>query len=51
VPVVTSNQAVLWYALRTCGLDDDVPELGRLLQLQRLSPAHSGATIDARTGG
>jgi maleate isomerase len=28
-PVVTSNQAVLWYALRLLGLDDVVP-LGRL---------------------
>lgn len=32
-PVVTSNQATLWYCLRACGLDDDVPSLGRLLQL------------------
>jgi maleate isomerase len=31
-PVVTSNQAVLWHALRTIGLDDVVP-LGRLFQL------------------
>jgi maleate isomerase len=51
VPVVTSNQAVLWYALRACGLDDDVPELGHLLQLDRLSPARRGATIGARSGG
>jgi maleate isomerase len=29
-PVVTSNQAVLWYALRQCGLTDTVVELGRL---------------------
>ncbi|HEX8966524.1 MAG TPA: hypothetical protein VF937_01505, partial [Chloroflexota bacterium] len=29
-PVVSSNQAVLWYALRLCGLDDQVPRLGRL---------------------
>jgi maleate cis-trans isomerase len=29
-PVITSNQAVLWYALRLCGLNDVVPELGRL---------------------
>jgi maleate isomerase len=32
-PVVTSNQATLWYCLRACGLDDDVPSLGRLFQL------------------
>jgi maleate isomerase len=31
-PVVTSNQATLWYCLRACGLDD-VPSLGRLFQL------------------
>ena len=30
-PVVTSNQAVLWYSLRRAGLSDDVPALGRLL--------------------
>jgi len=33
-PVVTSNQATLWYCLRTCGLADDVPSLGRLFQLR-----------------
>ncbi len=31
-PVITSNQAVLWYALRTCGQPDEVPCLGRLFQ-------------------
>jgi maleate isomerase len=31
-PVVTSNQAVLWYALRICGRDDRVPGLGTLLE-------------------
>lgn len=30
-PVVTSNQAVLWYVLRTLGVDATVPQLGRLL--------------------
>lgn len=35
-PVVTSNQAVLWYALRACGLDDGVPRLGSLLEPGRL---------------
>jgi maleate isomerase len=29
-PVVTSNQAALWCALRTAGIDDDVPALGQL---------------------
>jgi maleate isomerase len=32
-PVVTSNQATLWYCLRVCGLDDDVASLGRLFRL------------------
>ncbi|MFM1816817.1 MAG: hypothetical protein RLZ98_3512 [Pseudomonadota bacterium] len=31
-PVVTSNQAALWCALRTAGLRDDIPALGRLLK-------------------
>jgi maleate cis-trans isomerase len=30
-PVITSNQAVLWHALRLCGRSDVVPGLGRLL--------------------
>ncbi|WP_435846744.1 hypothetical protein [Streptomyces griseus] len=29
-PVVTSNQASLWSALRTLGLRDEIPRLGRL---------------------
>ena len=33
-PVVTSNQAVLWYALRTSGQSDNLLQLGRLFQLQ-----------------
>ena len=51
-PVVTSNQAVLWYALRACGQSDDLPHLGHLFQLQpadneaRLPAVHSGATIN-----
>ncbi len=32
-PVVTSNQATLWYALRLCGLADALPGLGRLTRL------------------
>lgn len=31
-PVVTSNQAVLWYALRACGLPDVIPGLGGLFK-------------------
>lgn len=31
VPVVTSNQAILWHALRLCGVQDRLPGLGRLL--------------------
>jgi maleate isomerase len=30
-PVITSNQAVLWHALRLCGRSDALPGLGRLL--------------------
>ena len=32
-PVVTSNQAMLWHALRKIGLDDVVPGYGRLMSL------------------
>jgi len=32
-PVVTSNQVALWCALRTAGIDDAVPALGRLFDL------------------
>jgi maleate isomerase len=31
-PVVTSNQAAFWHALRTIGIKDDVPALGRLMR-------------------
>ncbi|MDX6330283.1 MAG: maleate isomerase, partial [Streptomycetaceae bacterium] len=30
-PVVTSNQAMVWHALRTGGVADPVPGYGRLL--------------------
>ena len=33
-PVVTSNQAALWHALRTIGIDDAVPGLGKLLTIK-----------------
>ena len=32
-PVVTSNQAAFWWALRSAGLDDKVAGLGRLARL------------------
>lgn len=32
-PVVTSNQAAVWHALRRAGVDDAVPRFGRLLAL------------------
>jgi maleate isomerase len=32
-PVVTSNQAVLWYALRACGSAREVQRLGALLRM------------------
>jgi maleate isomerase len=32
-PVVASNQAVLWHALRRCGLEDIVPRLGGLMRI------------------
>jgi maleate cis-trans isomerase len=32
-PVVTSNQAALWYSLRRCGIRDNVTALGGLFQL------------------
>ena len=31
-PVVTSNQATLWYALRKLGLKDEIKGYGRLLE-------------------
>lgn len=40
-PVVTSNQAAIWCSLRTCGVEDRVPGLGRLLRLE--SPARAPA--------
>jgi maleate isomerase len=32
-PVVTSNQAAIWCALRAAGIRDDIPSLGALLRL------------------
>jgi len=33
-PVLTSNQAALWCALRTAGIGDDIPGLGSLFRFQ-----------------
>ena len=32
-PVITSNQATLWYCLRACGLPDVIPGLGKLFTI------------------
>lgn len=32
-PVISSNQAAFWYALRALGISDDVPAIGRLFRL------------------
>jgi maleate cis-trans isomerase len=42
-PVVTSNQAALWYALRRCGIKDDIPALGRLFKLDLPADAAAAA--------
>ena len=48
VPVVTSNQATLWDALRTCGIGDAIPGTGLLLSgrapagAQQKDHAHHG---------
>jgi maleate isomerase len=42
-PVLTSNQVALWCALRTVGIDDDVPELGRLFKQGLVVPAAASA--------
>jgi maleate isomerase len=31
IPVVASNQAAVWYALRRIGIPDQIPNYGRLL--------------------
>jgi maleate cis-trans isomerase len=38
-PVVTSNQAAIWCALRTAGVTDDVPGLGRLMHAPHAAQA------------
>jgi maleate cis-trans isomerase len=42
-PVVTSNQVALWCALRSIGLADVVPRLGRLMTIDRIEPAAAAA--------
>jgi maleate isomerase len=44
-PVVTSNQAVLWYVLRTLGVDAPVPQLGRLLDTRMRDAEAVGGTV------
>ena len=46
-PVVTSNTAGIWYAMRLLGLNDDVPALGRLF---RLPLPENAVGQPARTG-
>lgn len=38
-PVITSNQAGAWYALRSLGITDPIPGHGRLLEIPDLVPA------------
>jgi len=38
-PVLTSNQAALWCALRTAGIEDDIPGLGSLFRHQMTATA------------
>jgi maleate cis-trans isomerase len=42
-PVIASNQATLWYALRALGLDDRLPRLGRLFTVDTLDRAAAAA--------
>ena len=42
-PVLTSNQVALWCALRTAGVEDDVPELGRLFKRGLVTQAAASA--------
>lgn len=44
-PVVTSNQAVLWYVLRSLGIENDLPELGRLFRVRQLEAEVAGRTL------
>ena len=42
-PVLTSNQAALWCALRTAGIGDDIPGLGSLFRCQLASRTAAAA--------
>ena len=42
LPVLTSNQTILWSALRRGGFQDPIRGIGRLGQLQEISPVSSG---------
>ena len=44
-PVVTSNQAVLWYVLRSLGIENDLPLLGRLFRVSNLQAEVAGRTV------
>jgi maleate cis-trans isomerase len=51
-PAVTSNQAALWYALRQCGIKDEVPALGRLFRLDLpQAAAPPAAAVQAAAAG
>ncbi|HEY8477118.1 MAG TPA: aspartate/glutamate racemase family protein, partial [Chloroflexota bacterium] len=45
VPVVTSNQATFWGALRALGCGDPVKGFGRLLELPRVTPQRADALV------
>ena len=42
-PVLTSNQVALWCALRTVGIEDDIPALGRLFKRGLVAQAAASA--------
>ena len=42
-PVLTSNQVALWCALRTVGIEEDIPALGRLFRRGLVAPAAASA--------
>ncbi len=46
-PVVTSNQASLWYALRRCGIGESIAGLGRLLSLPLPREVEAGQPLAA----
>ena len=42
-PVITSNQAMAWHALRLAGIEDELANLGRYLSVLTLSPDPANA--------